>query len=380
LSAGIAMNAPHTGSKMHAGRGTMRALCCASALVMLCVATNTAVSVDEGSKGSASAGPRLTSFVFHDQLGQAVTRRGLQGHVWIADFMYTACRSACPLLTSRLLTLQHRLPDPTLRFVSFSVDPETDNPETLHQYAQRWNERENRWRLLSTDPSSLADLTSSMKLELSLDREEIVHTNRFFLIDAEGKVVSDYDSSDDVALEPLLADTARLLGSTPANAVNGAGRELFSSLGCAGCHSDSQLAPPLAGLLGTRVMFERGDAIVVDDAYLHESIATPGTRIVAGYPNSMPTYGSVLTRAQLSSLVSYVHSLPGEPLAGRTESTKTASPETDPVCGMPTRVTEQTPSLAYQGHAYHFCSLGCAKRFQSNPAKYVADPGARPHQ
>jgi len=206
-----------------------------------------------------------------------------------------------------------------------------------------------------------------------------VHTNRFFLIDAEGQVLGSYDSSDDAALERLVTDTARLLGSAPANVVTGVGRELFSSLGCAGCHDDSQLAPPLAGLLGTRVMFERGGATVVDDAYIRESIATPGTRLVAGYPNSMPTYESLLTSAQLGSLVSYVHSLGEEPLPERSESQKTASrePETDPVCGMPTRVTEQTPSVAYHGHTYHFCSPGCAKRFHSNPAKYLAGRGAQ---
>jgi hypothetical protein len=121
-------------------------------------------------------------------------------------------------------------------------------------------------------------------------------------IDTEGSVTADYDSSDDTAIERLLADTARLNGTPPANAVTGAGRELFSSLGCAGCHNDSQLAPPLAGLLGTRVMFERGGAVLVDDAYIRESIATPGTRVVAGYPSSMPTCGSLLSSAQLASV------------------------------------------------------------------------------
>ena len=368
------------GSKIRAGRSIIHALCCVTAQVVLCAATRAVVSGYEESKGSASAGPRLTSFACHDQFGQTVTRRDLWGHVWIADFMYTACQSACPLLTSRLVALQHRLADPTLRFVSFSVDPATDTPEALNKYARRWNDGERRWRLLSTDASGLADLTSSMKLELSLDRGELVHTNRFFLIDAEGAVISGYDSSDDAALERLLTDTARLLGSAPVNAVAGAGRELFSSLGCAGCHDDSQLAPPLAGLLGTRVMFELGGVVVADDAYVRESIATPGTRIVAGYPNSMPTYGSLLTSSQLSSLVSYVRSLRGEPPAEHAASTKTTSPETDPVCGMPTRITEQTLSVAYQGHAYHFCSPGCAKRFQINPGKYLADSGVRPRQ
>ena len=76
MTAGIRMNGPLVASKTRAARRAIRALCGASALLVLCAATSVAVSAYLASKGSASAGPRLTSFAFHDQLGQILWRQG----------------------------------------------------------------------------------------------------------------------------------------------------------------------------------------------------------------------------------------------------------------------------------------------------------------
>jgi len=318
--------------------------------------------------------PRLVSFRFPDQRGKLVSRGDLTGHVWVADFMYTTCRGACPLVTSRLVALQQRLPDPELRFVSFSVDPDADTPKRLQEYAARWHASESRWHLLATDHAGLSALISSLNLELTRDRGELLHSERFYLIDSSGLLFGDYDSSDDRALAHLVDDVAALTQRAPASQANGSGSELFRSLGCAGCHADAQLAPPLADLLGAQVMFERGPALEVDEAYLRESIATPSAKIVAGYAPTMPAYGSLLSDHQLDSLVEYVRSLRREPamtpLLGATGA-QAASPERDPVCGMITRVTAETPEAIYHDRTYHFCSAACAARFRAGPEKYL---------
>jgi protein SCO1/2 len=310
--------------------------------------------------------PRMPDFAFHNQHDQVVERRALLGQVWIADFIYTSCQSACPLLTSRLLTVQRRLSDPRLKFVSFSVDPERDTPAVLAHYADRWHASDPRWELLSTDAAGLKTLSASMKLDVTASASEILHTDRFFLLDAQGAIAGSFEASDDAALERLIENAARLLGSVPARTVSGGtGAELFSSLGCVGCHSDAQLAPPLAGLFGAHVMLERGGTVTADAAYVRESISAPAAKLVAGYPSSMPTYGPLLSSAQLDALVGYVRSLRGTRVA------ELATSDTDPVCGMPVRVTKDAPAAEYRGRSYHFCSLTCAQHFQANPHKYL---------
>jgi P-type Cu+ transporter len=43
----------------------------------------------------------------------------------------------------------------------------------------------------------------------------------------------------------------------------------------------------------------------------------------------------------------------------------------DPVCGMMVDPREAAGSVVYQGQTYHFCSKGCAARFQGDPEKYL---------
>jgi YHS domain-containing protein len=46
--------------------------------------------------------------------------------------------------------------------------------------------------------------------------------------------------------------------------------------------------------------------------------------------------------------------------------------ETDPVCSMKVDPNKAAGKSEYQGKTYCFCSAGCKKRFDANPAQYVA--------
>ncbi len=43
----------------------------------------------------------------------------------------------------------------------------------------------------------------------------------------------------------------------------------------------------------------------------------------------------------------------------------------DPVCGMDIRQESAGGKSEYQGQIYYFCSGGCKKAFDKEPAKYV---------
>ena len=354
-----------------------------SASVVLLALTGVAIAhFNEPTKNQKSdtnpahSEPSFGVFSFTNQRGTPVNKSSLNGHVWIADFIFTTCTSACPLITSRFVTLQRRLTDDRLRFVSFSVDPERDTESTLAQYAARWAPTENRWQLLRTEPRGLNAVLSGLRVGLDREQGEIIHTSRLFLVGAQGTLVGSYDSADDNALDELTSRTRELLGVpavTGANAtISGSGGQLFANLGCPGCHADPQLAPPLGGLAGSHVMLESAGSVPVDDTYLAESIADPASKRVAGYPNSMPNYGALLSAAQVQSLVGYVSSLSAQPSSKTSSSPDAAPAQTDPVCGMSVRITQQTPSVEHQGKAYHFCSAACAQRFSADPRKYVA--------
>ncbi|MGH6994038.1 MAG: cytochrome c oxidase subunit II [Caulobacteraceae bacterium] len=89
------------------------------------------------------------------------------------------------------------------------------------------------------------------------------------------------------------------------------GRQLFTSLGCAGCHSPgSQVrAPDLAGVYGHPVQLSDGRTAIADEGYLRDSILLPNKDIVAGFAPEMPSYQGVASESNVIALVAYLKSL-----------------------------------------------------------------------
>jgi protein SCO1 len=64
----------------------------------------------------------------------------LQGKIVVVAAFFTSCTTSCPILAERMAGLQERVGDRLGRDVyllSFSVDPQTDTPARLKQYAER---------------------------------------------------------------------------------------------------------------------------------------------------------------------------------------------------------------------------------------------------
>jgi cytochrome c oxidase subunit 2 len=89
------------------------------------------------------------------------------------------------------------------------------------------------------------------------------------------------------------------------------GERLFTTLGCANCHSGDAVArgPNLAGAFGSRLTLTNGGSATVDEAFLRESILDPSTHGVAGYSQIMPTYRGQVSEDGIISLVEYIKNL-----------------------------------------------------------------------
>lgn len=90
-----------------------------------------------------------------------------------------------------------------------------------------------------------------------------------------------------------------------------AGQQLFTSLGCVGCHqmSGQGVGPPLQRVFGGQVRLESGQTVTADADYIRHSILAPKDQIVAGYPPAMPSFAGRVSDAELAQLVAYIQSL-----------------------------------------------------------------------
>src|SRR5207245_10584906 len=92
-------------------------------------------------------------FTLVDPTGRSVSLADYTGRVVLLSFVYTTCRSACPLVTQRMAVLQRRLREAGLvgsrvGFVSITVDPDRAGgaqlgglPNACRAYRRGWTVR-----------------------------------------------------------------------------------------------------------------------------------------------------------------------------------------------------------------------------------------------
>jgi len=318
----------------------------------------------------------VPAFAFPDQRGVTVTTPSLVGKVWVANFIFTTCRTICPLLTAKMVQLQRALKDVDVRFVSFSVDPEHDTPPVLAAYAQKWAPDERRWQLLSTDAKTLPSIAAGFHVTAEKnvpgELDPIIHSSVFVLVDASGMVRGVFDSEHREDVKALERGVRTLAGAPAPPPEQGApsGVELYHSLSCATCHAAPELAPALFGRAGSRVAFDNGLVATFDADYVKQSMLAPDAKRAKGYPLRMPAYDQLSGEALLV-LTKYVLETPAEAPVPTAE----VPVEEDPVCHMKVRATADALALEHQGHRFVFCSKHCLTRFAATPGVFLPDGG-----
>lgn len=92
------------------------------------------------------------------------------------------------------------------------------------------------------------------------------------------------------------------------------GEELWTSTGCAGCHTidgTASVGPTVKGLAGSTVELVDGQTVTADDAYLALAITDPDAQIVAGFDAGVMSAATAPqgfgTRPQdIEALVAYI--------------------------------------------------------------------------
>lgn len=174
--------------------------------------------------------PSAPAFSLVDQEGRRVTNADLAGKVWIANFVFTRCGELCDALSANMARLQAQLAEEELlgddvMLITFTVDPLTDTPGALKEYADAHGANPGAWRFLtgSTDavqavltagffvPARGRDVDQgAFAAHYDAPPHPVVPSDRFVLVDQFGKVQGHYDGQLP-ALEMLLHDVRFLV-------------------------------------------------------------------------------------------------------------------------------------------------------------------------
>ncbi|REJ31938.1 MAG: hypothetical protein DIU83_10285 [Bacillota bacterium] len=110
------------------------------------------------------------------------------------------------------------------------------------------------------------------------------------------------DKSSQPAPEPL-----RPASEVQLSALAQRGAELFDQRGCATCHStdgSASIGPTVRGVWGSQRELEDGSVVLVDEAYVRESIVDPQAKIAKGYLPAMASY-AWLPEDEIDALVAF---------------------------------------------------------------------------
>ena len=153
----------------------------------------------------------IPEFYFTDSRDKKISRADLNGKVWVADFIFTTCTMACPVLTGNMNLVHKEFQNnDDVRIVSISVYPEYDTPEVLKKYASQYDANTNRWHFLTGPEENVQNvIKNGFKMG---DYEDIIfHSEKFALVDQKGRLRGYYSGMETEDVTRLKKDINKLL-------------------------------------------------------------------------------------------------------------------------------------------------------------------------
>lgn len=158
---------------------------------------------------------QLPPFELTSQEGQTISQADLTEGVHVANFFFATCTGVCRKMSSQLSRVQETFrKDPSVKIVSYTVNPEHDTVEVLQNYAAQYSAEPNQWYFLTGDREqiySLAQTGYQVPVEQVAGQQDFIHSEKLMLVDKEQRVRGIYDGLDPVDVDRLIIEIKVLL-------------------------------------------------------------------------------------------------------------------------------------------------------------------------
>lgn len=155
----------------------------------------------------------LPEYELVDENGASFGSKDLKGKFYLANFHFTSCPTICVKLMETTQKIQKRMKSmgQKVAIVSFTVDPENDQPKVLFKKARELNANPYVWKFLTGTKKQLSNLLiKGFKVPMgekpeNVDLYDIAHTGKIVLVDYKGDIRG-YYSSDQNGVNKLMID------------------------------------------------------------------------------------------------------------------------------------------------------------------------------
>lgn len=149
----------------------------------------------------------VPDFNLTDQDGKPVSFKTIGDKIIVFSFFYTNCTDGCHVTNGYLDSMaQFYAKNKLVAFVTVTVDPKRDTPETLKQYAAKFKLPTSKWMYLTGDTTAIAALASKGLLVDALQNgdNDFIYSKKLILVDPERRIRGYYNSTDVKDVERLV--------------------------------------------------------------------------------------------------------------------------------------------------------------------------------
>ena len=157
----------------------------------------------------------LSYFEMINQNKDTVSALDYRGKIHVANFFFATCPQVCPIMMQKIAKIAADLEKEPVYFISFTVNPNHDTPEILHQYTLDKKLNTQHWNLLTGNKAEIYAL--AQRGYLLAAGEDIqaeggfLHSTQAALVDSFFRIRGLYDTSNDKEIKQLEKDIRKLI-------------------------------------------------------------------------------------------------------------------------------------------------------------------------
>ncbi len=125
--------------------------------------------------------------------GETIELKDFQGETLVVVMIYTTCKAACPRLMADMRNIESQMPENrlnNLQFVLVSIDPETDTPKRLKEFAIENEMDDNQWTFLQGTKSGVREFANVLAVKYKeISPMDFSHSNIISVFNAGGELI-----------------------------------------------------------------------------------------------------------------------------------------------------------------------------------------------
>ncbi|WP_239986490.1 MULTISPECIES: SCO family protein [Arenibacter] len=127
-----------------------------------------------------------------NQNNEEIQLKVLKGDVLVMVMIYTSCQTACPRLVADMRGIEEQIPldkKDKVTFVFVSIDPETDTPQRLKEFAKENQMDSEKWVFLRGSEGDTREFSAVLAVNYKkISPMDFSHSNIISVFDQEGEL------------------------------------------------------------------------------------------------------------------------------------------------------------------------------------------------